>query len=791
MRSHDSLGRKVSREIKRAMFERAQSMDVNSMMKFFGAPEPAVYEDVEEIPSVAYLNRGEVPLAMDIFRPEGSEGRELPVIIAVHGGGLFLGDRGLERPYCRMLAHKGYLVFSIEYRLAPKADLCQQLDDVCAGMDTVGRILVHFDVDFSRIFLVADSAGAYLGAYAAAMHDSKKLQDAIGYEPSKMTFAAVGFICGMFYINKTLQEQIYGDRRLDKKFLEYMDIEHPEIIGNMPPAFLITSCGDTFNNYSLRFNRALQKGGRTSKLIYFGDEALQHIFPITNPEHPKSLEATDRMLTWFEEQAAIRHESRKKTPETVRRLRKVNARLKDGSISSQKVWAYVKERISADDGLMNRTALIDCTREYTYRQMFGEWERYARAFSALGICAENGSRAAVCGVIAAEPLFALFGLNMTGAEVSLFPNQLFRPNGMWKDMLAKEKVTDLIVSDILVTPEIREEIEAAKEELGLRSVIYVHSRLGGPTVGPAELTYNEYNYHLLKGRAGSVFMNDLIVQHADAPIRYDESAGDRTAFSVLSPDAAQGAHRPLRLTDRMFNDMLNRLPKGYHPFAKGADAAKPFRVVQSFDFGSGFSLLAQTVSTLAAGDTLVTTFFGAAHPKFLRAIGYYYVSVMTVTGPVMDSWLAGGACGGIKLSSLQVVGMCGEDAAPEKMEAYQRFLEDRGCRCGILPAGEMIGAGGKKLPGFEDGPGAACVQDENGPACSVFDLLRTAGPAKKPAGFSLPDPFGLIRKTVPDKGEEKKEFQIPEGLRAAFMKYGNRLSGIMSGRKWMDFDFEE
>ena len=73
MRSHDSLGRKVSREIKRAMFERTQSMDFDSMMKFFGAPEPAVYEDVEEIPSVAYLNRGEVPLAMDIFQPDPSQ----------------------------------------------------------------------------------------------------------------------------------------------------------------------------------------------------------------------------------------------------------------------------------------------------------------------------------------------------------------------------------------------------------------------------------------------------------------------------------------------------------------------------------------------------------------------------------------------------------------------------------------------------------------------------------------------------------------------------------------------
>ena len=50
MRSRDSLGRKGSREIKRAMFERTQSMDFDSMMKFFGAPEPTVYEDVEEIP---------------------------------------------------------------------------------------------------------------------------------------------------------------------------------------------------------------------------------------------------------------------------------------------------------------------------------------------------------------------------------------------------------------------------------------------------------------------------------------------------------------------------------------------------------------------------------------------------------------------------------------------------------------------------------------------------------------------------------------------------------------------
>ena len=238
MSGSEGIGRKIKRELVRAMLERTQSMDMSKMMSAFGASDPVVYEDVNETLNVAYVNRDEVALAMDIFSPCETKDRELPVIIAIHGGGLFMGDRGLERPYCRLLAHKGYLVFSLEYRLAPRANLCQQLDDVCAGMDHVGRMLVDYDVDFSRIFLIADSAGAYLAAYVSAMHGSKRLQKAIGYEPSRMVYAAVGFLSGMFYTNKTLQEQIYGDKRFDKKFLEFMNIEHPEILKNMPPAFL-------------------------------------------------------------------------------------------------------------------------------------------------------------------------------------------------------------------------------------------------------------------------------------------------------------------------------------------------------------------------------------------------------------------------------------------------------------------------------------------------------------------------------------------------------------------------
>ena len=157
MEKMSGIGSTVKREFMRAAMERSQSLDLKQVMAAFGAVEPAVYDDVEEQLNIAYVNRDEVALAMDMFKPKASEGTELPVILLIHGGGLFMGERGLDRPYSRLLAHKGYMVFSLEYRLAPKANICQQLDDVCAGMDRVGEMLVDWDVDFSRIFLVADS----------------------------------------------------------------------------------------------------------------------------------------------------------------------------------------------------------------------------------------------------------------------------------------------------------------------------------------------------------------------------------------------------------------------------------------------------------------------------------------------------------------------------------------------------------------------------------------------------------------------------------------------------------
>lgn len=279
--------------------------------------KPQFPYNVEEILNQTYLNRQEDPLAADIFKPEVEKDKEMPVIVTIHGGGLVEGDRKITRDFNRALAGHGYLVFSVEYRLAPRANCAQQLDDVCAGMDLIGRELVSYNVDFSRIYLIAESAGAYLATYVTAMKYSEKLQKAIGYEPSKMIFKAVGLISGMFYTRKKdligylLSAMFFGKMEESTEFIKYMNPENPEIIDNLPPAYLITSRGDFLNNYTLMFHDALKRQGKKTHLLYYGDKNLGHSFVSIYPYHEKSEDAIQKMLAWFEEQAV----GEKVTPE--------------------------------------------------------------------------------------------------------------------------------------------------------------------------------------------------------------------------------------------------------------------------------------------------------------------------------------------------------------------------------------------------------------------------------------------------------------------------------------------
>ena len=686
----EAVKRKIKRELVRAVLERVQGMDMEKL----GAPraEDAIqFDNVEEILNIPYMNRDEVPLGMDIFKPIVDETTELPVIVTIHGGGLTMGDRKISRPFGRILAHKGYLVFSIEYRLAPRANVCMELDDVCAGLDLVGRKLVDYNVDFNRIFIASESAGAYLTAYVTAMKKSKKLQEAIGYEPTRVSFKAIGLMSGMLYTNKKdpsgwmLSEQIYGEKRTDENFLQYMNPEHPEIIENLPPVFLTTSKEDMLNCYSVQMHEALKRAGKPCRLVYYADEDLQHAFTTLQTEHPLALDSIDKMLAWFEEQAQIAVNREKKAKTMANKKQKMLEAMRDGSLDNQKVWQYVKQRASVEPERLYAPAIMDCSRTYTYEQMFEQWDRYARVFSALDMTGTKKARVAIVGSVSAEPLFAYYGLNMTGAQVSMFSYPDLLPGGRWKTMVEKEHITDMVISDIMVTPQMWGELRKAKEELGLNNILLLHTRMGGPCVGYAEMLYNEFNYNALKRIPDVRFMDTLLEEYKDTAIRYGKKGGDQIAVICHTSGTSNGTRKPLPYTDRMVNSLASACPNGILAGVTGEksaeDASMPHKrcvTILPFDFSASSTINGFVNMTFASGNTIATTLFGFLHPKFVRAFKYYGVEMTFLSGFMLDQWMKLPDVEEDAFATLKIMGFGGSYISPAKMDKYLEFLKAHG-----------------------------------------------------------------------------------------------------------------
>lgn len=116
----------------------------------------------EQVPMRGYPS---VAMKMDILQPKAKE--KLPAIVFVTGGGFINAnkDNGIQ---LRMhLAEAGYVVASIQYRVAPTAKFPQPLEDVKASIRYLKAHADQFGIDPERVGIVGGSAGGYLTAMAA------------------------------------------------------------------------------------------------------------------------------------------------------------------------------------------------------------------------------------------------------------------------------------------------------------------------------------------------------------------------------------------------------------------------------------------------------------------------------------------------------------------------------------------------------------------------------------------------------------------------------------------------
>jgi len=114
-----------------------------------------------------YKTVGQLKIQADVYRHEDSSSR--PVVVWLHGGALIMGSRsGVPRQLLELARNHGFVVVSLDYRLAPEAKLQDIIEDLKDGVQWIRESgQERFAADPSRMVVAGASAGGYLALMSA------------------------------------------------------------------------------------------------------------------------------------------------------------------------------------------------------------------------------------------------------------------------------------------------------------------------------------------------------------------------------------------------------------------------------------------------------------------------------------------------------------------------------------------------------------------------------------------------------------------------------------------------
>ena len=395
-------------------------------------------------------------------------------------------------------------------------------------------------------------------------------------------------------------------------------------------------------------------------------------------------------------------------------------RMESGALIDQPCWSFIKELNSYSAERLDSVALRDGYRAYTYRQMFRYWEKYAEAFSGIGLTGENHSRVALIGPPQTETIIAYYALNMTGASISnIYHIDLYDEKQIYT-MIEREKITDLVVAELYAFPLLMKRLFRDKELLGLRNIVLLPSPMGGDYGLPPLETMRSLNKQQFSELPDALVLEDLLEEYEAYPIAY----GDGKSATILhTAGTVSGMHKPVPMSDRAMNAFVVSALKAKESLEDFKKAPKHMVTILAMYINWVYAMVDMLHTPLGMGMEVVTLPWGATNPRYAEAIEDYGVNILFTSMTMLDSWIK--SMPDIDLSKVKLVFMGGTYISPEfkaQFNAYLRScgssariingygLSELGGACSLCPSDWKDDSIGFLLPGFK---AKILVEDEN------------------------------------------------------------------------------
>ena len=277
--------------------------------------DPEVIDRLEPHEDLVYARYGERELKLDLYRPKAAakEGRILPAIVCIHGGGWWQGTRKNHAHVAQALAARGFVTATISYRLSGEIPFPAQIQDCKAAVRFLRANAKIYGIDSDHIGAIGLSAGGHLTALLATSAGVEELEGDGGHsEFSSAIQAAVpmgaqsNFRSHFGNIKRTPPPKPGGKPNIWVQFLDSTPEENPErwllasplthLDEGDPPMHFITGELDKESTHAVVFRNRMKELEIAEALTVIPD--APHAFPGRQKFFDQMLEAAD---AWFSE----------------------------------------------------------------------------------------------------------------------------------------------------------------------------------------------------------------------------------------------------------------------------------------------------------------------------------------------------------------------------------------------------------------------------------------------------------------------------------------------------------